>query len=196
MIAPARRRAALPQALPVAAVAASMLLSLAAALDNGVGRRPTLGWNSWNIFACSVNETLMRDTMDAFVTLGLRDAGYVYVGVDDCWAKSRDPTTSVIQSDPQTFPSGMAALADYAHARGLKFGLYSSNSPNTCDGRPVRLRDARRADVRLVGSRPAQIRQLRRPAHDRPARGALPRHARCAERNGAADDLRRLRVGR
>jgi alpha-galactosidase len=131
----ARRPVASAVSAAVAALAA-MMLPLAAALDNDVGRTPILGFNSWNIFACAVNETLMRDTMDAFVSLGLRDAGYVYVGVDDCWAKSRDPTTSVIQPDPATFPSGMAALADYAHARGLKFGLYSSNSPNTCDGRP------------------------------------------------------------
>lgn len=68
--------------------------------------------------------------------MGLRDAGYKTVSVDDCWAKSRDPTTNVIQADPVTFPSGMKALADYAHARGLKFGLYSSNSPKTCAGRP------------------------------------------------------------
>lgn len=55
---------------------------------------------------------------------------------DDCWAHSRDPSTGVIQADPASFPSGMAALASYAHARGLKFGLYSSNSPKTCDQRP------------------------------------------------------------
>ena len=113
-----------------------LLLPIAAALDNAVGQRPILGFNSWNIFACAVNETLMRDTMDSFVSLGLRDAGYEYVSVDDCWAASRNATTGVIQADPTSFPSGMAALADYAHARGLKFGLYSSNSPNTCDGRP------------------------------------------------------------
>ena len=117
-------------------LAALVLPPRAAALDNGVGQRPTLGFNSWNIFACSVNETLMRDTMDAFVSLGLRDAGYKYVSVDDCWMSSRNASTGVIQADPASFPSGMAALADYAHARGLLFGLYSSNSPNTCDGRP------------------------------------------------------------
>ena len=74
--------------------------------------------------------------MDLFVSTGLRDAGYDTVGTDDCWAYSRDPTTGVIIPDPATFPSGMKALADYAHARGLKFGLYSSNSPLTCDRRP------------------------------------------------------------
>jgi alpha-galactosidase len=77
----------------------------------------------------------MRDTMDLFVSLGLRDAGYDTVSVDDCYISSRSPNGTLIP-DPATFPSGMAALADYAHSRGLKFGLYSSNSPKTCDGRP------------------------------------------------------------
>ena len=63
------------------------------ALDNGVGQTPILGFNSWNIFACNVNETVMMETMELFVTLGLRDAGYKYVNIDDCWAKSRDATT-------------------------------------------------------------------------------------------------------
>ena len=85
-------------ALPVAA----------RALDNGVGLRPTLGWNSWNVFACNVNETLMRDTMDAFVSLGLRDAGYVYVGVDDCWVRSPN---SHFHSPPPTTRRLPLALA-------------------------------------------------------------------------------------
>jgi alpha-galactosidase len=76
----------------------------------------------------------MMDTMDLFVSLGLRDAGYSYIGVDDCWAGSRGADGVIVPS--AAFPSGMAALAAYAHARGLKFGLYSSNSPITCDGRP------------------------------------------------------------
>lgn len=105
------------------------------ALNNGVGRTPTLSWNSWNTFACSVNETLMIETMDLLVSLNLSQAGFDTCGIDDCWAFSRD-ANGVIQSDPTTFPSGMKALADHAHARGLKFGLYSSNSPLTCDKRP------------------------------------------------------------
>lgn len=105
------------------------------ALDNGLGLTPILGFNSWNVFACGVNETVLRATMDAFVSLGLRDAGYVSVDVDDCWASSRDGNGNIL-ADPTSFPSGMKALADYAHARGLKFGLYSSNSPKTCAQRP------------------------------------------------------------
>lgn len=67
---------------------------------------------------------IIRDTADKFVDLGLRDAGYEYINIDDCWQVSRD-AHNVIQSDPKSFPSGMKALADYVHARGLKFGLYS-----------------------------------------------------------------------
>jgi alpha-galactosidase len=105
------------------------------ALDNGLGRTPLLGFNSWNSFACNVNEEDMKNTMDAFVSLGLRDAGYKYVSVDDCWVHSRDVNGTPI-ADPTTFPSGMKYLADYAHSQGLLFGLYSSNSPLTCDQRP------------------------------------------------------------
>jgi alpha-galactosidase len=108
---------------------------LVSSLNNGVGQKPVLGFNSWNSFKCNVTEELMRLTMDSFVSTGLLAAGYTYVSVDDCWAKSRD-ANGVLQADPDSFPSGMAALADYAHARGLKFGLYSSNSPKTCAQRP------------------------------------------------------------
>lgn len=113
----------------------SVLLLYTSALDNSLGRTPLLGFNSWNIFACSVNETKMRTTMDAFVSLGLRDAGYDTVSVDDCWVHSRDSHGAPV-ADPSSFPNGMAALATYAHDRSLKFGLYSSNSPLTCDQRP------------------------------------------------------------
>lgn len=77
----------------------------------------------------------MMVTMDLFVSLNLSSAGYSFVSIDDCWSSSRD-ANGIIQSDPTTFPSGMKALADYAHERGLKFGLYSSNSPLTCGQRP------------------------------------------------------------
>lgn len=105
------------------------------ALDNGLGRTPLLGFNSWNIFQCQVTEIDMRNTMDAFISLGIKDAGYEYVSVDDCWVRSRDVNGTPV-ADPTAFPSGMKALADYAHSIGLKFGLYSSNSPLTCDQRP------------------------------------------------------------
>lgn len=110
-------------------------ISVTNSLDNGLARTPQMGWNSWNFFQCSVNETIVRAMADAMVSSGLAAAGYEYVNIDDCWAYSRD-ANGTIQPDPSTFPSGMAALADYVHSKGLKFGLYSDGGPNTCDHRP------------------------------------------------------------
>eukprot|EP01117_Protostelium_nocturnum_P001098 TRINITY_DN11425_c0_g1_i1.p1 TRINITY_DN11425_c0_g1~~TRINITY_DN11425_c0_g1_i1.p1 ORF type:complete len:386 (+),score=95.93 TRINITY_DN11425_c0_g1_i1:67-1224(+) len=100
------------------------------------GKKPQMGWNSWNKFGCTVNETVMRSTIDTFISLRLPDFGYEFVNVDDCWeAPERAPNGNIL-SDPKTFPSGMKALADYAHTKGLKFGLYSSAGLRTCAGRP------------------------------------------------------------
>src|SRR5512141_1170148 len=85
----------------------------------GVAETPPMGWNSWNRFGCSVDEKLVRETADAMVASGMRDAGYVYVNVDDCWQGTRD-AAGAIRPDPDRFPAGMKALADYVHARGLK----------------------------------------------------------------------------
>jgi alpha-galactosidase len=73
---------------------------------------PPMGWNSWNKFACDVNEDLIRQTADAMVSSGMKDAGYQYINIDDCWHGERDPQ-GFIQPDPKRFPSGMKALADY-----------------------------------------------------------------------------------
>jgi alpha-galactosidase len=107
----------------------------ARARDDGVARTPPMGWNSWNRFKCNVNEHLIRNTADAMVASGMRDVGYQYVVIDDCWQVSRDAQGAIV-ADPQRFPSGMAALADYIHARGLKFGLYTDAGSRTCQGRP------------------------------------------------------------
>jgi alpha-galactosidase len=96
---------------------------------------PPMGWNSWNRFACDVNEQLIRQTADAMVSTGMKDAGYQYVVIDDCWHGARD-SLGFIHPDPQRFPSGMRALADYIHSRGLKFGIYSCAGDKTCGGRP------------------------------------------------------------
>ena len=104
----------------------------------------TTGWNSWNHFGCGINETIVQQTADAIVSTGLAAAGYQYgrsflifyiqksqlffidlaVNIDDCWQQSRD-NQGTIQPDPNTFPSGIPALADYVHSKKLKFGLYS-----------------------------------------------------------------------
>jgi alpha-galactosidase len=103
--------------------------------DNGLAKTPPMGWNSWNKFACNVSEKLIKEMADAMVTSGMRDAGYVYLVIDDCWQVDRDAGGN-IQPDPQRFPSGMKALADYIHSKGLKFGLYSDAGTLTCQKRP------------------------------------------------------------
>ncbi|HJX71803.1 MAG TPA: glycoside hydrolase family 27 protein [Bacteroidales bacterium] len=102
---------------------------------DGLALTPPMGWNSWNHFGCNVDEKMIRETADAMVTSGMRDAGYTYVVIDDCWHGQRD-SLGFIQPDPERFPSGMKALADYIHAKGLKFGIYSDAGTRTCAGRP------------------------------------------------------------
>ncbi|MEU8156419.1 ricin-type beta-trefoil lectin domain protein [Micromonospora sp. NPDC048986] len=104
----------------------------AQALDNGVARTPPMGWNSWNSFGCNINEGLIRQTADAIVSSGMRDLGYNYVVVDDCWFNPNRDSSGNIQGDPGRFPSGMKALGDYLHARNLKFGLYQVPVDKTC----------------------------------------------------------------
>jgi alpha-galactosidase len=96
---------------------------------------PPMGWNSWNKFGCNVSEALIKEMADAMVKSGMRDAGYRYVVIDDCWQTGRDSNGNIIP-DPERFPSGMKALADYIHSKGLKFGLYSCAGSKTCQGRP------------------------------------------------------------
>jgi alpha-galactosidase len=96
---------------------------------------PPMGWNSWNKFQCNVDEKLIRQTADALVSSGMKDAGYQYLVIDDCWQTSRDKQGNII-ADPQHFPSGIKALADYVHSKGLKFGIYSDTGTKTCAGRP------------------------------------------------------------
>ena len=101
----------------------------------GLAPTPPMGWNSWNKFACDVNEALIRRTADAMVESGMRDAGYRYDVIDDCWHGTRD-SLGFIRPDPERFPSGMKALADTIHSKGLKFGIYSDAGWRTCGGRP------------------------------------------------------------
>ncbi|MEJ2581319.1 MAG: glycoside hydrolase family 27 protein [Acidobacteriota bacterium] len=100
-----------------------------------LAQTPPMGWNSWNHFGCDVDEVLIRETADAMVTSGMRDAGYLFVNIDDCWHGTRDEN-GFIRPDPDRFPSGMKALADYVHSKGLKLGIYSDAGWKTCAGRP------------------------------------------------------------
>ncbi|TRX58473.1 glycoside hydrolase family 27 protein [Fulvivirga sp. M361] len=96
---------------------------------------PPMGWNSWNYFKCDFNEQLIREVADAMVSSGMKEAGYEYIIIDDCWQVGRDKEGYIIP-DPEKFPSGIKALADYIHAKGLKFGLYSDAGTKTCKGLP------------------------------------------------------------
>jgi len=103
--------------------------------DNGLARTPPMGWNSWNHFGCDVSSELIRETADAMVASGMKDAGYRYVVIDDCWQVDRAPDGRIV-ADAERFPEGMKALADYVHARGLLFGIYTDAGRQTCQGRP------------------------------------------------------------
>ena len=96
---------------------------------------PPMGWNSWNKFRCDINESLIRETADAMAANGMKAAGYQYVNIDDCWHGTRD-SLGFIRPDPDRFPSGMKALADYVHSKGLKLGIYSDAGSMTCAKRP------------------------------------------------------------
>ena len=98
--------------------------------------KPPMGWNSWNTFGKDINESLIRQIADTMIEKGYRDAGYEYLIIDDCWSlKERDASGNLVP-DPEKFPSGMKALADYVHSKGLKFGMYSCAGILTCAGYP------------------------------------------------------------
>jgi alpha-galactosidase len=96
---------------------------------------PPMGWNSWNKFGCNVSDKLIREMADAMVSSGMQAAGYQYVNIDDCWQVSRDASGTIV-ADPERFPSGMKALADYVHSKDLKLGLYTDAGTGTCEKRP------------------------------------------------------------
>ncbi len=109
--------------------------SLLAAQDKPLAPTPPMGWNSWNKFGCHVSEDLIRQMADAMVKSGMKDAGYQYIVIDDCWQVDRDSSGNIVP-DAKNFPSGIKALADYVHSRGLKFGIYSDAGSMTCAKRP------------------------------------------------------------
>ncbi|KAM5553509.1 alpha-galactosidase-like [Rosa sericea] len=101
-------------------------------LDNGLGITPPMGWNSWNHFNCHIEEKLIRETADSMVSTGLAALGYEYINLDDCWAElDRDSEGNFVPKS-SAFPSGIKALADYVHSKGLKLGIYSDAGTLTC----------------------------------------------------------------
>lgn len=129
-----RRRPSLRTSGPLAALVALVCVACslsALAQSDHLAATPPMGWNSWNHFATNVNDADVRAAADALVASGMRDAGYIYVNIDDTWEGQRDAQGN-IQSNSK-FPD-MKALADYVHAKGLKLGIYSSPGPKTCAG--------------------------------------------------------------
>ncbi len=114
-------------------VASLFLLSQGASAQKweGLANTPQMGWNSWNKFAENINEQLIRETADALVEKGLAEAGYVYLNIDDCWHGERTEM-GFITENKEKFPSGMRALGEYIHSKGLKFGIYSDAGDYTC----------------------------------------------------------------
>ena len=110
-------------------------LSAEAQKWENMGRTPQMGWNTWNKFAGRINEKLIRETADAMVSEGLLDAGYVYLNMDDCWHGERD-ANGFITENKEKFPSGLKAVSDYVHSKGLLFGIYSDAGRKTCGGYP------------------------------------------------------------
>jgi alpha-galactosidase len=102
------------------------------ALENGLARTPPMGWNSWNIFGGSIDEARIREIADAMVSSGMRDAGYIYLNLDDNWMKSGRDSSGNLVGDPTRFPGGIRALADYVHSKGLKLGIYGCRGTATC----------------------------------------------------------------
>lgn len=94
---------------------------------------PPLGWNSWNTFYCNINEQMVRQTADAMASSGMAAAGYQYVVVDDCWMQDTRDASGNLRARTDRFPSGMKALGDYIHSKGLKFGLYHAPREKTCN---------------------------------------------------------------
>ena len=106
-------------------------------MPKNLGKTPPMGWNTWNTFTDAINEELIMQSADVMVESGLKDCGYQYVVIDDCWSlKERDKNGKLVP-DPAKFPHGMKAVADYVHSRGLKFGMYSCNGTHTCAGYPA-----------------------------------------------------------
>ncbi|GAB5586174.1 hypothetical protein Unana1_01074 [Umbelopsis nana] len=123
-----------PQVVTILGLAVVQVMGI---IDPNLAKTPQMGWNSWNKYQCNVNETVIVNVANAIVSSGLKDLGYHYVNIDDCWAlKQRDNTTQQIVPDPVKFPSGIKGVADKVHALGLKIGIYSDAGTNTCAGYP------------------------------------------------------------
>jgi alpha-galactosidase len=117
--------------LPLAALASTFALFAPAASAQKIAQTPQMGWNSWNYFADRVTDKDIRDAADEIVASGMKDAGYIYINIDDTWEGERDASGELHTNSK--FPD-MKALADYVHSKGLKLGIYSGPGTKTCGG--------------------------------------------------------------
>jgi len=133
----------------------ALLVAFSAALplfaQENLAPTPPMGWNSWNIFQTNINEPLLKSMVDAYVTSGMKDAGYTYFVLDDGWMGMERDANGQLIADPKKFPNGMKAFADYVHSRGLKFGIYNCAGTKTCAGYPG-TRGHEYEDARLYAS--------------------------------------------
>lgn len=120
----------------MAALGMAAMVSAEAQKCETLGLTPHMGWNSWNTFACDIDEQLVKDVADKFVELGLKDAGYEYVIIDDGWMEMERGADLRLMPSKTKFPNGIKAVADYVHSKGLKFGIYNSAGWTTCAGYP------------------------------------------------------------
>jgi alpha-galactosidase len=102
-----------------------------------LAQMPPMGWNSWSTFGAHISDELIRETADAFLRHGLRDAGYEYIVIDDLWEAPERGPDGRLRADESKFPDGIKALADYVHSKGLKFGIYSCAGTHTCGVKPA-----------------------------------------------------------
>ncbi len=120
------------------AVFGALLATLAVQAQKfeGLALTPPMGWNSWNTFASNISEKVVKETAEAMIANGMRDAGYVYLVIDDTWSLRERDSNGNLVADPVKFPSGIQALATWLHERGFKLGIYSCAGVRTCAGFP------------------------------------------------------------
>lgn len=139
-----------------------VLASLSSSLDNGLGKTPPMGWMTWERYRCNIDckndpencigEHLIKSIADKMADSGWRELGYVYISIDDCWSLKKRDSNGRLQPDPDRFPNGIKALADYVHARGLKLGIYADMGNYTCGGYPGTTLDTIQIDAETFAS--------------------------------------------
>jgi alpha-galactosidase len=112
------------------------ILSVQAQKIPGLALTPPMGWNSWNTFQTNINEKMVMEIADSMVSSGMKDAGFTYIVLDDGWMAMERNSNGDLVPDPKKFPNGIKVVADYVHAKGLKFGLYNCAGTKTCAGYP------------------------------------------------------------